>query len=85
MKNAKRRKLLGRAIRRAREEKGVSQRTLSLMLGYDSHSYMTRVENGRTPVSFDIICSIADALDTDVNYIFIYMRDAEEEERDSFL
>lgn len=53
--------MLGGNIRRAREDRGVSQRQLALRVG-TSHSQMGRIEHGKTSVGFTLLCRIADAL-----------------------
>ena len=70
MDNKTRRKLLGDAIRKARMERGLSQRQLASLLGANSHSYLNEIEKGSKSVGFDKICSIADALGCDVKYFF---------------
>lgn len=61
---------LGDEIRRARQSQGISQRKLAQMIGSSTHSYIVEIEHGTKSVGFDMICSIADALDVRVSYFF---------------
>ena len=64
--NAKdKRAALGIAIRRRREEQGLSQQRLALMMG-SSKSQIWRIETGRVSVGIDDLIRIADALDARV-------------------
>ena len=64
--NAKdKRAALGIAIRRRREEQGLSQQRLALMIG-SSKSHIWRIETGRVSVGIDDLIRIADALDARV-------------------
>ena len=64
--NAKdKRAALGIAIRRRREEQGLSQQRLALMMG-SSKSHIWRIETGRVGVGLDDLIRIADALDARV-------------------
>ena len=64
--NAKdKRAALGIAIRRRREEQGLSQQRLALMMG-SSKSHIWRIETGRVGVGIDDLIRIADALDARV-------------------
>lgn len=64
--NAKdKRAALGIAIRRRREEQGLSQQRLALMMG-SSKSHIWRIETGRVGVGIDDLARIAEALDTEV-------------------
>ena len=64
--NAKdKRAALGIAIRRRREEQGLSQQRLALMRG-SSKSHIWRIETGRVSVGIDDLIRIADALDARV-------------------
>ena len=56
---------LGIAIRRRREEQGLSQQRLALMMG-SSKSHIWRIETGRVSVGIDDLIRIADALDARV-------------------
>lgn len=56
---------LGSCIRARREEQGLSQARLALMVG-SSKSHIWRIETGRVSVGLDDLGRIADALDTSV-------------------
>lgn len=63
-----RRKRLGMAIRAEREAQNISQHRLALMIGNETNTYLSDVENGYVSIGFDRLCSIADALDRDVSF-----------------
>lgn len=67
---SERRKELGNAIRRERERQKLSQRKLASMIGASSHSYIVEIEKGATSIGFDMLCSIADALNVRVSSFF---------------
>ncbi|MGI6591036.1 MAG: helix-turn-helix domain-containing protein [Eggerthellaceae bacterium] len=71
MLNAERKIQLGKRIREVREKQKLSQRQLALMMGNESHSYLSEVERGVTNPSFDYLCSLADALDVEISYFFV--------------
>ncbi len=56
---------LGSAIRDRREEQGLSQEKLALMVG-SSKSHIWRIETGKVGVGIDDLSRIADALDIEV-------------------
>ena len=56
---------MGVAIRRRREEQGLSQQRLALMMG-SSKSHIWRIETGRVGVGLDDLARIAEALDVEV-------------------
>ncbi len=56
---------LGMAVRQRREEQGLSQQRLALMMG-SSKSHIWRIETGRVSVGIDDLIRIADALDAQV-------------------
>lgn len=56
---------LGNAVRARREEQGLSQMRLALMIG-SSKSHIWRIETGRVGVGIDDLCRIADALGVEV-------------------
>lgn len=62
---------LGSAIRSRREEQGLSQARLALMVG-SSKSHIWRIEAGRVAVGIDDLGRIADALDTSVASLFTF-------------
>lgn len=57
---------LGHAIRERREEQGLSQNVLALMVG-SSKSHIWRIETGRVGVGIDDLSRIAEALDMPVH------------------
>ncbi|MCI9129433.1 MAG: helix-turn-helix transcriptional regulator [Eggerthellaceae bacterium] len=57
---------LGACVRARREEQGLSQARLALMIG-SSKSHIWRIETGRVGVGIDDLIRIADALDTSVS------------------
>ena len=70
--NAKdKRAALGIAIRRRREEQGLSQQRLALMMG-SSKSHIWRIETGRVGVGLDDLARIADALGTEVRNLITF-------------
>lgn len=61
MDMSERRRNLGRNIRRAREERNISQRVFARMIGI-SQAYLSSVENGEKNIGFNNLCKIADGL-----------------------
>lgn len=68
--NIERRRRLGATIRALRRQQNLSQRRLSMMVGAESHTYLSEVERGLKNPSFDYICGVADALGVKVSYFF---------------
>ena len=62
---------LGSAIRARREEQGLSQHKLALMVG-SSKSHIWRIETGRVSVGIDDLGRIADALDVCVSRLITF-------------
>lgn len=62
---------LGQAIRARREEQGLSQEKLALMVG-SSKSHIWRIETGRVGVGIDDLSRIADALGTEVRSLVTF-------------
>lgn len=56
---------LGNAIKQRREDQGLSQERLAMMIG-SSKSHIWRIETGRVGVGIDDLARIADALDVEV-------------------
>ena len=56
------RQALGESIRKARESQGLSQQSLSSMIG-TSKSHLWKIETGRVGASIDTLVRTADALD----------------------
>lgn len=65
------RRALGGAIRAQRDEQGISQQQLALMIG-SSKSHIWRIETGRVGVGLDDLGRIADALDTPVRDLLTF-------------
>lgn len=68
---------LGRAIRRLRTERGLSQEGLALA-AHINRTYATDLENGKRNVSIEILERVATALDIDTGELFT---EAERERR----
>ncbi len=62
---------LGQAIRARREEQGLSQEKLALMVG-SSKSHIWRIETGRVGVGIDDLSRIADALGAEVRSLISF-------------
>ncbi len=62
---------LGNAIRQRREQQGLSQEKLALMVG-SSKSHIWRIETGRVGVGIDDLSRIADALDMEVRALLTF-------------
>ena len=58
--------IIGTRIAELRKKKGLSQRALAELTGYNP-SNIARIELGRYSVGLDVLQSIADKLDADVN------------------
>lgn len=65
------RQALGKRIRAVREEQGLSQSQLALMIG-SSKSHIWRIETGRVGVGIDDLGRIADALDSPVRDLLTF-------------
>lgn len=65
MDTDERRKRLGARIKALREQQGLSQRKLALMIG-SNQSHIWQIENGTVNVGLDILCRLADALEVNV-------------------
>lgn len=62
------RQALGSAIKLRRENQGLSQERLAMMVG-SSKSHIWRIETGRVGVGLDDLVRIADALDIEVRQL----------------
>lgn len=62
---------MGGAIRARRDDQGISQQQLALMIG-SSKSHIWRIETGRVGVGLDDLGRIADALDTPVRDLLTF-------------
>lgn len=56
---------MGARIKALREQQGLSQRKLTLMIG-SNQTYIWQIENGTVNVGLDILCRLADALEVNV-------------------
>mgnify|MGYP002383868848 FL=1 len=56
---------MGARIKALREQQGLSQRKLALMIG-SNQTYIWQIENGTVNVGLDILCRLADALEVNV-------------------
>ena len=56
---------MGARIKTLREQQGLSQRKLALMIG-SNQTYIWQIENGTVNVGIDILCRLADALEVNV-------------------
>lgn len=65
MNTDERRKRLGERIKALREQQGLSQRKLALMIG-SNQTHIWQIENGTVNVGLDILCRLADALEVNV-------------------
>ena len=65
MSTDERRKRMGARIKTLREQQGLSQRKLALMIG-SNQTHIWQIENGTVGVGLDILCRLADALEVNV-------------------
>ena len=65
------RRALGSAIKARRNEQGLSQERLAMMVG-SSKSHIWRIETGRVGVGLDDLARIADALETEVRALLTF-------------
>ena len=65
MNTDERRKRLGERIKALREQQGLSQRKLALMIG-SNQTHIWQIENGTVNVGLDTLCRLADALEVNV-------------------
>ncbi len=56
---------MGERIKALREQQGLSQRKLALMIG-SNQTHIWQIENGTVNVGLDILCRLADALEVNV-------------------
>jgi transcriptional regulator with XRE-family HTH domain len=63
-------KVFGENVRTIRQAKGMSQTDLAAICGYEKTA-ISRIENGRTNVTIKTASSIAAALETDVQLLFV--------------
>lgn len=65
MSTDERKKRMGARIKTLREQQGLSQRKLALMIG-SNQTHIWQIENGTVNVGLDILCRLADALEVNV-------------------
>lgn len=65
MSTDERKKRMGARIKMLREQQGLSQRKLALMIG-SNQTHIWQIENGTVNVGLDILCRLADALEVNV-------------------
>ncbi|WP_455236373.1 helix-turn-helix domain-containing protein [Senegalimassilia anaerobia] len=65
MSTDERRKRMGARIKALREQQGLSQRKLALMIG-SNQTHIWQIENGTVNVGLDLLCRLADALEVNV-------------------
>lgn len=65
MDTDERRKRVGVRVKALREQQGLSQRKLALMIG-SNQTHIWQIENGNVNVGLDILCRLADALEVNV-------------------
>ena len=63
------RERLGSNIRRLRVQKGLSLRTLGMMVGVD-YAYLSNIENGRANATVNVLFKIAQGLEVSVRDLF---------------
>ena len=56
---------MGALIKGLREQQGLSQRKLALMIG-SNQTHIWQIENGTVNVGLDLLCRLADALEVNV-------------------
>ena len=56
---------MGARIKTLREQQGLSQRKLALMIG-SNQTHIWQIENGNVNVGLDLLCRLADALEVNV-------------------
>lgn len=65
MDTDERRKRVGVRVKALREQQGLSQRKLALMIG-SNQTHIWQIENGNVNVGLDLLCRLADALEVNV-------------------
>ena len=65
MSTDERRKRMGARIKTLREQQGLSQRKLALMIG-SNQTHIWQIENGTVNLGLDLLCRLADALEVNV-------------------
>ena len=57
----------GAKLRTLRERRGISLRQLTREFGFNSHSYLSGIENGKTKPSVEFVIRVADFFEVDIN------------------
>ena len=70
-------KVIGGRIKERREALGMSQEALALKLGYSGKTAISKIERGVNGVSSNQLVSIAEALRTNIMYLFGLVDDPE--------
>ena len=65
MDTDERRKRVGVRVKALREQQGLSQRKLALMIG-SNQTHIWQIENGNVNVGLELLCRLADALEVNV-------------------
>ena len=65
MNTDERRKRVGVRVKALREQQGLSQRKLALMIG-SNQTHIWQIENGNVNVGLDLLCRLAEALEVNV-------------------
>ena len=65
MDTDERRRRVGVRVKALREQQGLSQRKLALMIG-SNQTHIWQIENGNVNVGLDLLCRLADALEVNV-------------------
>ena len=61
---------LGINVSQLREKHGISQKELSVMLGYTNHTHLSRVESGQKAPSVSVLLEVADILEVPIADLF---------------
>lgn len=69
-KEQKFRRLLGARIQELRQEKGLTQPQLAVLIGFKDYQAIGRIENGRVTPSVYVIYQIAKALQVQIEQLF---------------
>lgn len=59
----------GKKLRTLRQQRGMSIRELTRAFGFRSHSYISRIETGKTKPSIEFIIKVADLFDVSVDQL----------------
>jgi len=63
--------LFGTRLRKSRTQKGLSQISLALKLGYKRSGSISNIEKGKSPPDINALIKIAEILDADLHYLII--------------